>query len=665
MPTDEARLLKLAEAVADGFGVDWPDAESSTHDPAQRDLVRNLRVLADLADLHRGAAPEAAAAAVLPERHASVDRTARIDRSFTSWGPLEIRAKVGSGTFGAVYRAWDARLDREVAVKFLDGMRSTEQDFASNVVDEARVLARLRHPNVVTIFGADCFDNQVGLWMEFVNGRTLKEIQREQGPFSAREAMLIGLDLCHALAAVHKAGFLHRDIKAQNVMRETGGRIVLMDFGAAAVLLPRSDKGARLAGTPLYLAPEVLQGDPPTVRTDLYSLGILLFYLVSGAFPVTGESLQELCAAHERQKRRLLRDMRPDLPSAFVRVIDNAIAVSPDPRPDSAGAFEALLEAAIGLGEVHTAGSAPADEEIDHETGSLLHGRRGQPTATAIVPAGRPLVDRMRPVQHYAMTRDGVRITYAVHGDGPPLVFVRGWVSHLDFMWDDQRFRSYMQCLGRQFRVYRYDARGNGLSERVVKKITLDALLLDLEALVDQLDANDFVLYGSTFGGPIAIAYAARHPQRVRKIILEGSYAQGKHITTSVRKAFVINALRVFPEAAFLLLSYATNPGADNPEYRRPELMHQMITPATAAQFYSLGFAVDVAAEASRVEAPALVLHRQESHSIPFNLGKELAALIPHATFAALPGEAHNAWEGDPLSALKEIERFLGVDLLG
>jgi len=640
MPPDDVGLLKLAEAVADGFDVAWADAEASAKSPEQREIIRHLRVLADLANLHRsGPIEDSSTPAVLN------DETARSSPLFPSWGPLEIRAEVGSGTFGAVYRAWDPRLDREVALKILRGLRSTEEDLASIVIKEARVLARLRHPNVITVFGADCFDGQVGLWMEFVHGRTLKEIEKEQGPFSAREAMLIGLDLCHALAAVHKAGFLHRDIKAQNVMRETGGRIVLMDFGAAAVLSPQTEWRASLTGTPAYLAPEVLQGDPPTVRSDLYSLGVLLYYLVSGEFPIMARSLPELREAHEQKKRRLLRDLRPDLPSTFVRVIDNAIATSPDQRPDSAGALEALFEAAMGLGDVH----APASTlEVDKTEVQLPRG---------------PASDDTRPVQHYAMTRDGVRITYAVHGEGPPLVFVRGWVSHLDLMWDDTRFRSYMQCLGRRFTVYRYDTRGNGLSERVIKKVDLEALLLDLEAVVDQIGSDDFVLYGSTFGGPIAIAYAARHPKRVRKIILEGSYARGKGITTKGKRMFVLNALRVFPEAAFLLLSYATNPNSDHPEYRRPELMYQMITSAVAAQFYSFGFAVDVSAEASTIRAPALVLHRQESHSIPLGLGKELAGLIPRATFAALPGAPHNVWEGDPVPALKEIEKFLGVDV--
>src|SRR5439155_3714632 len=185
------------------------------------------RVLADLANIHRSGPLENSAAAD------ALDDTDRPSLRLTSWGPLSIRAELGGGTFGVVYRAWDPRLEREVALKILRGLRSAEEDLASIVIKEARVLARLRHPNVITVFGADCFDGQVGLWMELVHGRTLKAIEQEQGPFSAREATLIGLDLCHAVAAVHQAGFLHRDIKAQNVMRETGGRIVLMVFGAA------------------------------------------------------------------------------------------------------------------------------------------------------------------------------------------------------------------------------------------------------------------------------------------------------------------------------------------------------------------------------------------------------------------------------------------------
>ena len=139
--------------------------------------------------------------------------------------------RVGEGAFGEVYRAWDTRLDREVALKLLRRQDWSHAGDASAVIDEGRMLAQVRHPNVVTVHGADRIAGRVGLWMEFIHGRTLEQLLHERGPFGAGEATLIGLDVCRALSAVHRAGLLHRDIKAQNVMREDGGRIVLMDFG--------------------------------------------------------------------------------------------------------------------------------------------------------------------------------------------------------------------------------------------------------------------------------------------------------------------------------------------------------------------------------------------------------------------------------------------------
>src|SRR5438094_9578934 len=148
MPPDDVGLLKLAEAVADGLGVDWIDAEASAKSVEQRDVVRHPRVLDDLANIHRSGPLENSAAAD------ALDDTDRPSLRLTSWGPLSIRAELGGGTFGVVYRAWDPRLEREVALKILRGLRSAEEDLASIVIKEARVLARLRHPNVITVSGA-------------------------------------------------------------------------------------------------------------------------------------------------------------------------------------------------------------------------------------------------------------------------------------------------------------------------------------------------------------------------------------------------------------------------------------------------------------------------------------------------------------------------------
>jgi eukaryotic-like serine/threonine-protein kinase len=357
----DGRLTPLTAAVADGVDVDWEAAESRAVDAEERDLIRQLVVLARLVRTFRSqgesdaAAPSERGAAepqLCPDSPLDQARTSPLE----SWGHLKIRSEIGRGNFGMVFRAWEPGLEREVALKLLHETPRVRDDAA---LKEARLLARIRHSNVVTIFGVDRIDGRVGFWMELVNGRTLKEILNEQGPFSAQEAMVFGLDLCRALAAVHQAGFLHRDVKAQNVMREAGGRIVLMDFGAAVVNVG-SYPPVDLKGTPLYLAPEVLQGSPPSVRSDLYSLGVLLYYLVSGDFPVNGRSFDDICTAHSQGWRRSLRDARPDLPSAFVRVVDDATALLPERRPDSAGVMEALLENAVGRGTSARAVAASA-----------------------------------------------------------------------------------------------------------------------------------------------------------------------------------------------------------------------------------------------------------------------------------------------------------------
>src|SRR4030095_8099544 len=176
---------------------------------------------------------------------------------------------------------------------------------------------------------------------------TVEQAISKQGPFSAREASLVGLDVCRALTAVHRAGLLHRDVKAQNVMREDGGRIVLMDFGTGREIDAKGTKGkAEIVGTPLYLAPEIFRGEPASVRTDVYSAGVLLYHLVTDSFPHPVKTVDELRKRIDTVPPIKLRDARSDLPATFERVVSEAIADDPEARYESAGALEQdLLEA--------------------------------------------------------------------------------------------------------------------------------------------------------------------------------------------------------------------------------------------------------------------------------------------------------------------------------
>jgi serine/threonine-protein kinase len=180
--------------------------------------------------------------------------------------------------------------------------------------------------------------------MEYIDGPTLAEELAARGPVAPAETVTAGIDLCGALDAVHRAGLLHRDLKAQNVMRDADGRLRLTDFGAGRDLAEGADARALdLAGTPLYLAPEVLAGQPASAGSDVYSLGVLLYHLATGLFPVTGRSLQDLRAVHERSVRTPVRAARPDLPRALARVIERAIDPDPSARYQSAPELAAAL----------------------------------------------------------------------------------------------------------------------------------------------------------------------------------------------------------------------------------------------------------------------------------------------------------------------------------
>ena len=348
----ETRLGILAAAILEGTPVDWSSVDPSG-DESDREVVSQLHVLAEIAALHRSSSGLALPAASGPEAEPA-------GQHLTVWGHLQRLELLGHGTYGDVYRAWDPHLDRDVALKLLRAHPSPNAPGKSisnptRVVDEGRLLARVRHPHVITVYGAEPRDGVIGIWMELVRGRTLQQLVEQQGPLGAREAAGVGLDLCRALAAVHAAGLLHRDVTARNVMRENGGRIVLMDFGAGHdQRLAAAEGGATVAGTPLYMAPEVFAGGAADARADIYSLGVLLFYVVSGHFPVSGRSLDQIRDAHARGARARLRDTRPDLPAPFVRAIERAVAAAPAERFQTAGEFEAALEGAVLVGDPTT-----------------------------------------------------------------------------------------------------------------------------------------------------------------------------------------------------------------------------------------------------------------------------------------------------------------------
>jgi hypothetical protein len=355
---------RLAQSIADGAPIDWDAIDQLPADARLRRLFALLQMVDEVGEVHRSLGDPSHST-----HHLDPATTSRVDAptdpdNVGRWGHLVLRRKIGEGGFGEVYHAHDTWLDHPVALKLFkrssSGRHSTDR-----ILHEARKLARIRHPNVVTVHGADSHEGRVGFWMDLIEGTTLEHVVQGRR-LSAGEAAYIGQDVCKALAAVHRTGIIHRDIKAQNVMRAAeDGRIILMDFGAGEFIVETTANPSR-QGTPAYLAPEVFESGTASVRSDIYAVGVLMYFLVTGNFPVNGSSVAKLVEAHRRGERGRLRDGRPDLPYQFVTTIERALDPDPVRRFASAGELESALGGSIQAVPVHVAAPGLIDRKTEH-----------------------------------------------------------------------------------------------------------------------------------------------------------------------------------------------------------------------------------------------------------------------------------------------------------
>jgi serine/threonine-protein kinase len=342
---------RVASAVSDGAAIDW--VREMSRRPEHLESLEQLSVVERIRRAHDSVDPAEGSTASEVESQGSTTEAPGPERPETPlfrWGHLEVLEKIGEGSGGEVYRALDPTLKSQVALKLLRPDHADSPHLTQRFLDEGRRLARVRHANVLVVHGADRHDGRVGLWTEYLAGHSLEHVIMQHGSMSACEAAIIGLDLCRALAAVHAAGLIHRDVKTTNVMREDGGRIVLMDFGSVAESpgMGASAWTAGVHGTPIYMAPEQLRGEVAGPPTDVYGLGVLLYRLVTRRFPIEAGSLSELSEKHRRGEQIPMRDRRADLPIEFVQVVERALKSEPAERYATAGAME--LDLAVTLG---------------------------------------------------------------------------------------------------------------------------------------------------------------------------------------------------------------------------------------------------------------------------------------------------------------------------
>src|SRR3954464_6894920 len=266
----------------------------------------------------------------------------------------ELEELVGTGGMSSVYKARDRLLERNVARKVLQPHYSDDAEYVERFRREARSVAQLSHPHIVTVIDRGEDGGQQFIVFEFIDGENLKQLIGRIGPLPVRRAVELALEIADALAFAHDHGLVHRDVKPQNVLLTPDGDAKVTDFGIARSL--DVEEGVTQTGTVLgtsnYLSPEQASGQPVTPATDVYSLGIVLYELLTGDVPFPGENFVAVAMKHINEEPPSLLERRPDVPMRLAAAIDRALANDPGQRPPTRQAFCSELKTCLAeLGE--------------------------------------------------------------------------------------------------------------------------------------------------------------------------------------------------------------------------------------------------------------------------------------------------------------------------
>src|SRR5213082_1687641 len=276
-------------------------------------------------------------------------------------GRYRLEARIGAGGMSTVYRAFDETLQRRVAIKMMNREVASDSDQLERFRREARAVAQLSHPHIVGVIDAGEDESRPYIVFEYVEGETLKERIRRVGRLPIGEAVAYAIEIARALGAAHARHILHRDVKTQNVLIDEEGSAKVTDFGIARIL---DEEGltadGRVLGTTDYVSPEQALGRPVTGQSDLYSLGIVLYEMLTGEVPFKGENQVAVAMKHVREELPDVQYKRPEISAALAQVVDAATAKRVEERYADDAELIADLEDVLAI-ETARAGSATGE----------------------------------------------------------------------------------------------------------------------------------------------------------------------------------------------------------------------------------------------------------------------------------------------------------------
>ncbi len=261
-------------------------------------------------------------------------------------GRYELIEPLGVGGMAYVYRAHDRNLQREVAIKILRESLIDDPSFQTRFLQEARSAANLSHPNIVTVYDFGYDHDRYFLVMEYIDGTDLKTLMQRHGRLELTEAIDLMIQISNGVGYAHRAGLIHCDLKPQNVLVARDGRAKITDFGIARALASiRPDEHSDIVwGSPLYLSPEQSTGDPPSPASDVYSLGVMFFEMITGRLPFEGTNPTILAELHQITPPPHPRDLNPTIPEAMEDIILKVLSKEPSARYRTADQLSRVLK---------------------------------------------------------------------------------------------------------------------------------------------------------------------------------------------------------------------------------------------------------------------------------------------------------------------------------